>query len=97
MCTRANIPTAGYARHTDKAAALADLPRFGLPVVIKADGLAADGGVGGIVGCLGSHAKPCAVREQLVCCPGCCGDLGILDIGGGPVSVERDARRKGDI
>ena len=45
LCTRANIPTAGYARHTDKAAALADLARFGLPVVIQADGLAAGKGV----------------------------------------------------
>jgi len=45
LCTRANIPTAAYARHTDKAAALADLARFGLPVVIKADGLAAGKGV----------------------------------------------------
>jgi phosphoribosylamine--glycine ligase len=45
LCTRANIPTAAYARHADKAAALADLPRFGLPVVIKADGLAAGKGV----------------------------------------------------
>jgi phosphoribosylamine--glycine ligase len=45
LCTRANIPTAGYARHTDKAAALADLARFGVPVVVKADGLAAGKGV----------------------------------------------------
>ncbi len=45
LCTRANIPTAAYARHADKAAAIADLPRFGLPVVIKADGLAAGKGV----------------------------------------------------
>ncbi|MEE9433790.1 MAG: phosphoribosylamine--glycine ligase [Sphingorhabdus sp.] len=45
LCSRANIPTAAYARHDDKAAALADLPRFGLPVVIKADGLAAGKGV----------------------------------------------------
>ena len=46
LCTRANIPTAAYARHADKAAALADLARFGLPVVvIKADGLAAGKGV----------------------------------------------------
>ena len=41
LCMRAGIPTAAYARHADKAAALADLGRFGLPVVIKADGLAA--------------------------------------------------------
>lgn len=45
LCTRAGIPTAAYARHSTKAAALADLPRFGLPVVIKADGLAAGKGV----------------------------------------------------
>jgi phosphoribosylamine--glycine ligase len=45
LCARENIPTAGYAWHGDMAAALADLPRFGLPVVIKADGLAAGKGV----------------------------------------------------
>ena len=45
LCTRAKIPTAAYARHGDKAKALADLARFGLPVVIKADGLAAGKGV----------------------------------------------------
>ncbi|MBK6708380.1 MAG: phosphoribosylamine--glycine ligase [Sphingomonadales bacterium] len=45
LCAREDIPTAAYARHNDKAAALADLPRFGLPVVIKADGLAAGKGV----------------------------------------------------
>ncbi len=45
LCTRADIPTAGYARHDNKAAALADLVRFGVPVVIKADGLAAGKGV----------------------------------------------------
>ncbi len=45
LCARANIPTAAYALHNDKAAALSDLARFGLPVVIKADGLAAGKGV----------------------------------------------------
>ena len=45
LCARAHIPTAAYARHVDKAAAQADLARFGLPVVIKADGLAAGNGV----------------------------------------------------
>lgn len=45
LCAKYDIPTAAYARHDDKAAALADLPRFGLPVVIKADGLAAGKGV----------------------------------------------------
>jgi len=45
MCLRAGIPTAGYARFTDAASAKAGLDRFGLPVVIKADGLAAGKGV----------------------------------------------------
>jgi phosphoribosylamine--glycine ligase len=45
LCARENIPTAAYARHRDKMAALADLSRFGVPVVIKADGLAAGKGV----------------------------------------------------
>lgn len=45
LCARANIPTAAYAWHNDEAAALSDLARFGLPVVIKADGLAAGKGV----------------------------------------------------
>ncbi|EGD60146.1 phosphoribosylamine--glycine ligase [Novosphingobium nitrogenifigens DSM 19370] len=45
LCTRAGIPTAGYLRTTDQAEALAALDRFGLPVVIKADGLAAGKGV----------------------------------------------------
>jgi phosphoribosylamine--glycine ligase len=45
LCAREGIPTAAYSRHSNKAAALADLARFGLPVVIKADGLAAGKGV----------------------------------------------------
>ncbi|MDX3909910.1 MAG: phosphoribosylamine--glycine ligase [Sphingobium sp.] len=45
LCRRANIPTAGYARVTNKAEAQAALAPFGLPVVIKADGLAAGKGV----------------------------------------------------
>ncbi|RVT41917.1 phosphoribosylamine--glycine ligase [Sphingobium algorifonticola] len=45
LCARANIPTAGYARVTNKADAHAALAPFGLPVVIKADGLAAGKGV----------------------------------------------------
>jgi phosphoribosylamine---glycine ligase len=45
LCARENIPTAAYSRHVDKSAALADLSQFGLPVVIKADGLAAGKGV----------------------------------------------------
>jgi phosphoribosylamine--glycine ligase len=45
LCARAGIPTAGYVRATDKAAARTALAQFGLPVVIKADGLAAGKGV----------------------------------------------------
>jgi phosphoribosylamine---glycine ligase len=45
LCAQHGIPTAAYARHDDKQAALADLDHFGLPVVIKADGLAAGKGV----------------------------------------------------
>ncbi|PTQ13059.1 phosphoribosylamine--glycine ligase [Sphingomonas oleivorans] len=45
LCARENIPTAAYARFTSLEAAQAGLARFGLPVVIKADGLAAGKGV----------------------------------------------------
>lgn len=45
MCAAANIPTAGYKRHDDKASALAGLSDFRPPYVIKADGLAAGKGV----------------------------------------------------
>jgi phosphoribosylamine---glycine ligase len=45
ICGAANIPTAAYEHYTDKAGALAGLCDFGLPVVIKADGLAAGKGV----------------------------------------------------
>ena len=45
LCQRANIPTAGYARVTSRDGAQAALGDFGLPVVVKADGLAAGKGV----------------------------------------------------
>ncbi|MGE4322374.1 MAG: phosphoribosylamine--glycine ligase [Sphingobium sp.] len=45
LCKRAGIPTAAYERATSKGAALAALDDFALPVVIKADGLAAGKGV----------------------------------------------------
>ena len=41
----ANVPTARAETYTDASAAKAALPKFGLPVVIKADGLAAGKGV----------------------------------------------------
>lgn len=45
LCQRAHIPTAGYQRVTSKDGAIAALDDFTLPVVIKADGLAAGKGV----------------------------------------------------
>ena len=45
LCARENIPTAGYARVDTLEAARAAVGAFGLPVVIKADGLAAGKGV----------------------------------------------------
>jgi phosphoribosylamine--glycine ligase len=45
LCRRAGIPTAAYVRVTSKDGAIAALDDFALPVVIKADGLAAGKGV----------------------------------------------------
>jgi phosphoribosylamine--glycine ligase len=45
LCNRANIPTARYVRANHAAEARAALAGFDLPVVIKADGLAAGKGV----------------------------------------------------
>ncbi|MEJ7926430.1 phosphoribosylamine--glycine ligase [Sphingobium sp. AN641] len=45
LCKRAGIPTAAYERVRSKDGALAALSDFSLPVVIKADGLAAGKGV----------------------------------------------------
>ena len=45
LCDRAGVPTAAYESFTDAGQAKLALPRFGLPVVIKADGLAAGKGV----------------------------------------------------
>ena len=45
LCAQHHIPTAGYVRVADRAAAEAALADFGLPVVLKADGLAAGKGV----------------------------------------------------
>src|SRR5690606_35698358 len=45
LCARAGIPTAAYVRCTSADEALAVLGGFSIPVVIKADGLAAGKGV----------------------------------------------------
>ncbi|MEY4953081.1 MAG: phosphoribosylamine--glycine ligase [Pseudomonadota bacterium] len=45
LCARHNIPTAGFKRATNSTEALHHLDSFTIPVVIKADGLAAGKGV----------------------------------------------------
>ncbi len=45
ICARYGIPTAAYGRFGDEAAALAYLDQVGVPIVVKADGLAAGKGV----------------------------------------------------
>ncbi|VAV87838.1 Phosphoribosylamine--glycine ligase [hydrothermal vent metagenome] len=45
LCARAGIPTAAYVRTTNEADAMSALSSFSIPVVIKADGLAAGKGV----------------------------------------------------
>ena len=45
LCARAGIPTADFARASDRLAAETALEAFGFPTVIKADGLAAGKGV----------------------------------------------------
>ena len=45
LCAEFGIPTAGFARFSDEAAAKAYVARQGAPLVIKADGLAAGKGV----------------------------------------------------
>jgi len=45
LCRAANIPTAAYGRFSDRAAAMKYLESQRLPIVIKADGLAAGKGV----------------------------------------------------
>ncbi len=45
LCARHNIPTASFVRVKSEAEGLAGLDRFTLPVVVKADGLAAGKGV----------------------------------------------------
>ncbi len=63
LCTRHGIPTAAYGRFTDLEAASAFIERQQLPVVVKADGLAAGKGVA----IAETHgAALAAAREMLV-------------------------------
>ena len=60
LCARHDIPTAGFRRVTSAAEGLAALDAFGVPVVVKADGLA--GGKGVTVAMTRAEAEE-AVRE----------------------------------
>jgi len=66
LCARHGIPTAAYRRVASRAEALAALAAFGLPVVIKADGLAAGKGVT----IAGDEAEAVAAIEALFDTPG---------------------------
>ena len=45
LCSETGIPTAAYQQFSDREAALAHLDKTGVPIVVKADGLAAGKGV----------------------------------------------------
>jgi phosphoribosylamine--glycine ligase len=62
LCARRRIPTARYARVSDPLAAEAALGDFSLPVVIKADGLAAGKGV--VIAETAAEAEA-AIRDML--------------------------------
>ncbi|HEX8257458.1 MAG TPA: phosphoribosylamine--glycine ligase [Allosphingosinicella sp.] len=62
LCARRRIPTARYARVSDPLAAEAALGDFALPVVIKADGLAAGKGV--VIAATTAEAEA-AIRDML--------------------------------
>ncbi len=70
VCDEAGIPTAGYGKFEDKAAALAYVRDKGAPIVIKADGLAAGKGV--VVAMTDAEAEA-AVED---CFDGSFGDAG---------------------
>jgi phosphoribosylamine--glycine ligase len=61
LCARAGIPTAAYARFSNLPSAQGGLARFGLPVVIKADGLASGKGV--VIAQTGEEAQA-ALRDM---------------------------------
>ncbi|MFD1034517.1 phosphoribosylamine--glycine ligase [Sphingomonas hankookensis] len=64
LCREADIPTAGYVRVTSLDAAIAALSPFSLPVVIKADGLAAGKGVTVAMDRAEAEAALAAIFEQ---------------------------------
>lgn len=66
LCDRAGIPTAGYARFDEVPAALAYIAGRPLPIVVKADGLAAGKGV--VIA--ESHAEAGEAATRLLTAPG---------------------------
>jgi phosphoribosylamine--glycine ligase len=76
LCARHRIPTARFARASDPLAAEAALGDFGLPVVIKADGLAAGKGV--VIA--GTEGEAAAALETMF--------AGGFGAGGGSVVIE---------
>jgi phosphoribosylamine--glycine ligase len=72
FCAEHGIPTAAYARCNDRAAALAYLERQALPIVVKADGLAAGKGV------TVAETREAAVDAVEACFSGAMGDGGVV-------------------
>ena len=70
LCDRYGIPTARYATFTDKNGALAYVSRHGVPIVVKADGLAAGKGV------TVAMSKEEATQAIEACFDGAFGDAG---------------------
>jgi phosphoribosylamine--glycine ligase len=70
FCAEFGIPTAAYRRFSDKAAALAYLVKQSLPIVVKADGLAAGKGV------TVADTREAAVEAVEACFDGAFGEAG---------------------
>ncbi len=70
LCAAHNIPTAAYARFTEATPALAYVRERGVPIVIKADGLAAGKGV------TVAETLPQALEAVEACFAGTFGDAG---------------------
>jgi phosphoribosylamine---glycine ligase len=72
FCAEHGIPTAAYARFTDQAAARAYVERQSLPVVVKADGLAAGKGV------IIAETRDEALAAVETCLSGAMGSRGVV-------------------
>jgi len=72
FCAEHGIPTAAYARFDDRAAALAHVGRTPLPIVVKADGLAAGKGV------TIAETREAAAAAVEDCFSGALGDGGVV-------------------